>query len=159
MVRVRHFLPALVGALLWGGQLSAQEAVGSIRGTVVDSTSQQPLSDVTVSIPGTRRGTFTAKDGTFLLTGVPTGVQRLRATRIGHAPQFLMVTVTAGSTTPAQFALAQRAVTLETVVATGYGAQRRLAITGSRIVVSRALVRRSWSGAAHRSVPATSRFT
>lgn len=131
MVVTRYLFPALVGGLIWASQLGAQAPTGNIRGRVVDSTSRQPLPSVTVSIPGTTRGTVTADDGTFLLTGVPAGVQRLRATRIGHAPQIVTVTVPAGGTPEVQFVLQQQAVTLSDVVTTGYGTQRRLAITGS----------------------------
>lgn len=131
MTAVRRLFLAFAGSLFLAAPLSAQAPTGNIKGSVVDSTSRQPLSDVTVSIPGTRRGTVTAQDGSFLLTGVPTGVVRVRASRIGHAPRLLTVTIVAGATPEVQFVLAQQAVILSEVVTTGYGVQRRLAVTGS----------------------------
>lgn len=131
MATVRRLFFAFAGSLLLAAPLSAQAPTGNIRGRVVDSTSKQGLADATVSIPGTRRGTITAADGTFLLTGVPAGVVRVRASRIGHAPEFVNVTVIAGTTPEVTFALQQQAVTLSEVVTTGYGTERRMAITGS----------------------------
>src|SRR5439155_1584487 len=55
----------------------------------------------------------------------------LRATRIGYGPQAQEVTVSAGGTATAQFTLVPAAAILEAVVVTGYGTQRREAITGS----------------------------
>ena len=86
MAVARRFFFGLVASLILTVQLSAQAPTGSIKGKVVDSTTRQPLPDATVSIPGTRRGAVTGEDGTFLITSVPAGVQRVRASRIGHAP-------------------------------------------------------------------------
>src|SRR2546425_54645 len=128
---VRHVIPALVGGLLWALPLSAQDSTGAVTGKVVDGTTQQPLPSVEVSIAGTPYRMLTRLDGGFLLSGVPAGVHRLRATRIGYGPQAQEVTVSAGGTATAQFTLVPAAAILEAVVVTGYGTQRREAITGS----------------------------
>src|SRR5881296_1673458 len=128
---VRHVIPALVGGLLWAVPLSAQDSTGAVTGKVVDGTTQQPLPSVEVSIAGTPYRMLTRLDGGFLLSGVPAGVHRLRATRIGYGPQAQEVTVSAGGTATAQFTLVPAAAILEAVVVTGYGTQRREAITGS----------------------------
>jgi iron complex outermembrane receptor protein len=62
---------------------------------------------------------------------VPAGTVVVRVTRIGFGPQQQLVTVTEGGTAEARFALAPQASILEPVVVTGYGSQRREAITGS----------------------------
>jgi iron complex outermembrane receptor protein len=131
MAVVRRLFLIAAGSLFLAAPLSAQEPTGNLRGVVRDSATRQPLADVTVSIPGTRRGAVTAADGTFLLTGIPVGVQRVRASRIGHAPQFQTVTIAAGATPEVDFTLAAQALQLSEVVTTGYGTQRRLALTGS----------------------------
>lgn len=128
---VRYILPAIVGCLLSSGQLGAQGATGVISGQAVDSMSQQPLAGVTIAIEGTQLGTITRDNGGYLLSGVPAGTHTLRAIRIGYAPQTQTVTVTAGATTSADFALQTRATVLTEMVVTGYGSQRREAITGS----------------------------
>src|SRR5712691_11957293 len=131
MPLVRHIIPALVGGLLWAVPLGAQDSTGAITGRIIDGTTQQPLPSVEVAITGTPHRTLSRNDGGFLLSGVLAGVHRLRATRIGYGPQTQEITVTAGATATAQFMMEPAAAILEAVVVTGYGTQRREAITGS----------------------------
>jgi TonB-linked SusC/RagA family outer membrane protein len=128
---LRHLIPALVGTLLLATRLSAQDATGTISGRVVDSASQQPVGSVNIVVEGTRRGAQTREDGSFVIGGVPVGAQRVRASRIGYAPQVRDVTVSAGATVPVTFSLVRQAAVLSEVVVTGYGTQRREAISGS----------------------------
>jgi len=109
--------------------LAAQN--GAIRGQVVDSVTQQGLAGVTVQIQGQPRQTATGADGNFTLSDVAPGAVVLKVTRIGFGPQTRSVNVTAGGTANEKFALAPQASLLEAVVVTGYGTQRREAITGS----------------------------
>jgi iron complex outermembrane receptor protein len=115
--------------LLCAGQLAAQ--TGSISGEVRDAMTQEPIADARVEIEGTQRGTTAGTDGTFLLIGVPAGTHRVTARLIGYAPATLEVTVSAGLTTTVALALQRQAVVMDAIVVTGYGAQRRAAITGS----------------------------
>src|SRR5256712_363809 len=131
MALVRHVVPALIAGLCWATHLGAQDSTGAITGRVVDGTTQQAVSNVEVSIVGTPHRMFTRTDGGFTLSGIPAGVHRLRATRIGYGPQLQDVTVTAGATATVQLTLVPAASILEAVVVTGYGTQRREAITGS----------------------------
>src|SRR2546425_1894222 len=131
MALVRHVVPALIAGLCWATHLGAQDSTGAIAGRVVDGTTQQAVSNVEVSIVGTPHRMFTRTDGGFTLSGIPAGVHRLRATRIGYGPLLQDVTVTAGGTTTLQLTLLPAAAILEAVVVTGYGTQRREAITGS----------------------------
>ena len=128
---VRHLVPALVSCLIWAVPLNAQDSAATITGRVVDGTTQQPLVGVNVSIAGTPHATVSRNDGGFQLSAVPPGTHRLRAIRIGYGSQLQEVTVTAGATATAQFSLTPQAAILEAVVVTGYGTQRREAITGS----------------------------
>jgi iron complex outermembrane receptor protein len=130
MVMVRCLSRALALTLVAVASLGAQ-STGTISGRVVDSASRQPLAAVSLRVVGTQRGTMTRDDGTFSLAGVPTGAQRIRASRIGFGPQNRDVTVTASGTTNANFSLSAQAAVLGEMVVTGYGAQRRESITGS----------------------------
>jgi iron complex outermembrane receptor protein len=129
----RHVIPAFLSALLCTlpTSLAAQEPTGSITGQVVDALTQQGLPGVSVRIEGTRREAVTRNDGGFVLSEVPVGTHRLRAVRIGYAPLAQDITVTAGAAATAQFALPPQAALIDAVVVTGYGTQRREAITGS----------------------------
>ena len=130
MVAVRSLLPALAGVLLCAAQAGAQ-GVGSIRGRVVDSASSQPLPNVNVTVEGTRLGSISRLDGTFDITRVPAGTQRVQARRIGYHSSAMSVTVPAGGSASAEFSLTPQPTVLTEMVATGYGQQRREAITGS----------------------------
>src|SRR3989454_6425523 len=138
MALVRRLVLALVAGLFWAAPLGAQAAPGAITGKVVDASPQQPLSNVEVALAAPPPRELSRSDGSFALNGVPAGTYRLRASRIGYGSQIQEVTVTAGGTTTAQVSLAPAAAILEPVVVTGYGTQRREAITGSVSTVSAA---------------------
>jgi iron complex outermembrane receptor protein len=127
---VRHAVPILALLSLAAAPLAAQ-GTGSVRGQVIDSMTRQPLAGVTVQIQGTSRVTATGPDGNYALGDVPAGSVVVRATRIGFGPRQQVVTVDAGGTAEAQFEMSAQASLLEAVVVTGYGTQRREAITGS----------------------------
>src|SRR5206468_7508941 len=131
MAVARRFLLVLVVGLLCTVRLGAQNTTGTITGRVVDSTTQQPLPDVSVVVEGTQRGAVTGTDGTFTIGGVPAGSHTLRARRIGFSSPTQVVNVATGSTVSATFALDRRAITLQAVATVGYGTQRRDAIPGS----------------------------
>ena len=129
MVSVRSVLPTLAALLCCAASLGAQ-ATGVIRGRVLDSASSQGLPSVSVTVEGTTRGTLTRADGSFDLTA-PAGAQRVRARRIGFAAFVQPVTVPGGGNVSVEFRLVQQSTVLSEVVVTGYGTQRREAITGS----------------------------
>src|SRR6185312_3444200 len=73
----------------------------------------------------------TGADGTFTIGGVPAGSQVVRARRIGYGAPVQTVNVPNAGSVTLVFAMSRQAAVLEEVVTTGYGTQRRLAITGS----------------------------
>ncbi len=134
MEAVRRFALALVVGLVWSTLLGAQTPVpptGTITGRVVDAVTQQPVADVSVFVEGTRRGAVSGPDGTFTIGGVPSGSQTVRARRIGFSAPVQIVAVPNSGSVAVVFALDRQAAVLQEVVTTGYGTQRRLAITGS----------------------------
>src|SRR5690348_10688843 len=137
MARGRYMIPMLVaGLLLAGSQLRAQGTTGTISGRVVDSASQQGVANVNIVVMGAQRGTLSRDDGGFTLTGVPTGTYTVRASRIGYRPQTQPAVVNAGATVTVQFVMNRQAAVLSEIVVTGYGTQRREAISGSVATVS-----------------------
>ena len=130
MALTRCALVAALASVMVTAPLAAQ-GTGIVSGRVIDSASQQPLVSATIRVIGTTSGALTRNDGTYTLSGIRPGPQQLRVTRIGFAAQVRPITVTAGGTVTADFAMAAQASQLSEVVVTGYGAQRREAITGS----------------------------
>ena len=131
MAVVRRLIPLVAGALFVGANLGAQESTGTISGRVVDSASAQPLANATVAVDGTDRRAFTRADGGFSISLVPAGAQTVRVRRIGYATRAMTVNVTAGGTATVDFAIPAQAAALTEIVVTGYGTQRREAISGS----------------------------
>ncbi len=129
--------PILVFLSVLAAPLAAQN--GSIRGQVVDSVTSQGLAGATVQLvfrsagltvqPG--RQILTDAEGRFTMSDVTPGAATVKVSRIGYGPAQHEVNVTAGGTADARFVLAPQASILEPVVVTGYGSQRREAITGS----------------------------
>jgi TonB-dependent starch-binding outer membrane protein SusC len=110
---VRLAVAALALALL---PALAKAQGGTISGTVVDASNQQPLQDAQVSVVGTQRGAATDQRGRFTITGVPAGTVTVRARRIGYAVGNQTVTVGTGATATVAFALSAAATQLEEVV-------------------------------------------
>jgi len=134
MAVVRRLSLALLIGLIWPLSSGAQTPIppsGTITGRVVDAGTQQPVPDVSVMVEGTRRGAVTGADGTFTIGGVPAGSQTVRARRIGFGAPVQIVAVPNNGSVAVVFAMDKQAAVLEEVVTTGYGTQRRLAITGS----------------------------
>ena len=127
MALVRHVIPVLFSGLLCAAQLGAQDSTGAVSGKVIDATTQQALPSVEVAIAGTPHRMLTRTDGGFLLSGLPAGIHRLRATRIGYSPQLQDVTITPGGTVTANITLVPAAAILEAVVVT---VQRRFGEAG-----------------------------
>ncbi len=129
MTLVRKVILTSIVSLLCVGQLAAQ--TGSISGQVTDAATLAAATGASIVIEGTQRGTTAGADGAFVLSAVPVGTHLLTVRFIGYAPVTQQVTVNPGQTTTVEFSLQRQAVVLNEIVVTGYGAQRRVAITGS----------------------------
>ena len=95
------------------------QTTGTIRGRVVESGGQRPVSDAQVAVVGTTLGGITGASGEFVIVNVPAGARQLRVRRIGFQAQERAVTVNAGATATVNFELAQSAAQLDQVVITG----------------------------------------
>ena len=106
-------------ALAGPGAVTAQTPTGAIEGTITDAASGQPLNDAAVSVVGTGFRALSNTAGHYSLSGVPAGEHTVKVAIIGFATQERQVTVTAGQTTVADFALQISAINLDELVATG----------------------------------------
>ncbi|MBI2408423.1 MAG: SusC/RagA family TonB-linked outer membrane protein [Gemmatimonadetes bacterium] len=98
----------------------AAQGIGRISGTVTDSISGRLLSDVQISVVGTRAGAVTDARGRYNLVGIPVGVRVVEARRIGYQPAVVRnVTVAANATATVDIKLREVALTLQAVVTTG----------------------------------------
>ncbi|MGH7507700.1 MAG: TonB-dependent receptor plug domain-containing protein, partial [Longimicrobiales bacterium] len=112
-------LVALSAVWLLVPAAAAAQATGSVRGRVVEESSQRPLAGVQISVQGTGRGGLTRPDGEYLIQDVPVGAQTVRADIIGYRTMEQAVTVAAAAIATADFVLAPQAIDLGELVVTG----------------------------------------
>jgi len=129
------FLAVIAVALLPLRTAHAQ-GTGTVRGTVVDSTTQLPVGGAQVQLVGTNRTTFTDASGVYRFTGVTAGTATVRVQKIGFAQQTASVNVGDGATAAADVMLRSVIPTLSQVVVVGYGSSNRSEVTGALTTVA-----------------------
>ena len=72
----------LIFILLCSSLIFAQ--AGSIRGTIVDQESGDPLIGANIIIDGTTMGAATDVEGNYQITNIPAGEHVLKVTYIGY---------------------------------------------------------------------------
>lgn len=113
--------------------VSLEEVVrqGTVTGRVVDALTNQPIVAAQVTLEGTQFGALTQAGGLFTIPDVPVGTYTVRAERIGYTPATAEVTVGEGLTVQVELRLSVAAVSLDEIVAIGYGTATRREVTGS----------------------------
>jgi TonB-dependent SusC/RagA subfamily outer membrane receptor len=111
---------------------AAQGTTGAITGQVTQSGTGQPVPSAQVQIVGTSFGALTNDQGRFTMRAVPARTVTVRVLRVGYGEQSKAVTVPAGGSVTADFALNAVSVTLTpVVVSTATGEQRSVEIGNS----------------------------
>jgi TonB-linked SusC/RagA family outer membrane protein len=124
---------AAVAAATPAAVLAQQANPGTITGRVTDRAGTQPLPGVQIRVVGTTIGTIAGDDGSFRIVGVPAGTAQLRAIRIGYTATTVPVTVTAGGTATANFALEAAVASLDAVTVTATGETQRKRENGTNV--------------------------
>ena len=121
--QVARWMPLVVAVVFAGRAAHAQ--TGRITGTITDTAGGRPLAGVEVTVVGdgdrARAGARTDAAGKYTLGNVAAGNVQLRVRMLGYAPRDRAVSLTAGQTVTADFALSQRSIQLDQVVVTGTG--------------------------------------
>ncbi|MDB5236803.1 MAG: hypothetical protein JWR44_3796 [Hymenobacter sp.] len=94
----RWFLPFWAMFLLVAQHPVCAQGTATLRGTVADSLSGQPVGGVSVGLQGQPGGTATDALGNFKLSGIAPGSYALRVGALGYRAQTLPVTLAAGET-------------------------------------------------------------
>jgi len=117
--------PGLVLVLLFLSELLLVSSLyaqntGSISGTILEKSTQQPLRGATISIAGTSLSTLADSAGRFRITGIPVKTYNINVTAIGFKTFTLYnVIVNSGNENSYSFELESEASTLSEVVVKG----------------------------------------
>ena len=119
----------LVGfaGLCLAGSLGAQ-AQGSITGRVTEAGTSTPIAAAGVTVVGTTIVTQTNEQGQYTIRGIRPGSVEIRALRVGYSEQRATVTVAAGQTATLDIQMKAVGITLNPVVTTATGDQRRVEV-------------------------------
>ena len=94
---------------------------GTIKGTVMDNQTQQPLigANVALMVAGAMKGTVTDLDGRFIISEVPVGRQTLQITYLGYRSQTIPnVLVNVGKEVILEVSLEESTVDMDEIVVT-----------------------------------------
>ena len=119
----------LLGALCVGAGSAA--AQGIVSGRLTDQANGSPLIGARIVVLGTSLTATSTSEGRFRISGVPAGVQQVRASQIGYASGTKSVTVPDQGTVTADFALVLTPYSLDEVVVTATGDQAKREVGNS----------------------------
>ena len=105
--------------------INSQQQVKRITGTVTDQKGV-PIPGVTVVLKGTTTGIVTSSDGKYQLS-VPADAKTLMFSFVGMKSQEFVI----GNNTTINVTMAEETISLEEVVAVGYGVQKKANLSGS----------------------------
>ena len=121
MLVVPLILPLLAAVRTTGAHAQG----GTIHGTITDAVTSQPLVAAQVFVAGTTLGATTGADGKYTIADVQPGTVDIQVRRIGYGSTSRQVTLTAGQSVTADFALNSAAISLSEIVVTATGEQRK----------------------------------
>jgi len=125
--RIRQLLGIPTAILLLGGGGVAepvQAQQGTVAGQVTDKSNQQPVPGASVIIIGTSLQGRTSREGRYSIPKVAPGRYSVQVRLIGYATATQPVTVGAGETATADFALTAAAVPLDAIVVSATGQEQ-----------------------------------
>jgi outer membrane receptor for ferrienterochelin and colicins len=118
LARTRTLL-LVVGALLVMHGPAAAQGAGTIKGTVTQAGTDQPLAGVIVTVVGTVIKGVSNTRGVYTIENVPAGAHTLSFRWLGYRPVQASATVTAGSTATVDAKLEQLPIQLSELMVTG----------------------------------------
>ena len=104
---------------------------GSASGIVKDSATGSPIGQTRVHVSGTTTGAMTTDNGRYVLRGIAPGAVTLEFSRIGYTQKRMTVNVAAGAPLVVDVNLAQATFSLDAVVTTVSGIQRKVELANS----------------------------
>lgn len=107
---------------------SIVSAQGTLRGTVIDSLTNDPLIGANVFIEGTALGSATDLEGEYRIARVPKGTYKLKVSYIGYLPKTVDVEISDNMTTQISVSLVPDIIEGEVVIITAQALGQAAAI-------------------------------
>jgi outer membrane cobalamin receptor len=98
---------------------SAAQGTGTLTGLVTHATTGRGLGAAQVFVVGTQIGSLARGDGRYLILNVPAGTHQVQVILVGYPTETQEVTVQAGQSAVADFALTPRAIDMDEIIVTG----------------------------------------
>ena len=98
---------------------SAAQQTGTLTGLVTHATTGRGLGAAQVFVVGTQIGSLARGDGRYLILNVPAGTHQVQVILVGYPTETQEVTVQAGQSAVADFALTPRAIDMDEIIVTG----------------------------------------
>ncbi|MBN1349355.1 SusC/RagA family TonB-linked outer membrane protein [candidate division KSB1 bacterium] len=133
IVSVLILLISIVGYSLLSADLCLAATAGTVKGKVIDETTDDPLSYAQVQIVGTHLGSITDFDGRFSIDKVPPGKYEVIARFIGYKSQTHEVRINAGETSELNFSLVITAIAMDAIVVTGTAGETERKAVGNTV--------------------------
>lgn len=132
---ITRLLNLIVVVVLFAGNAMAQSKNGSISGSIKTSDGN-PAAYVSVGLKNTTKTTQTDEKGNYTLKNVAPGTYTLKTSAVGVKAQEKQVSVTAGQSTNADFALAQSSSQLDEIAVNGYKTPNRKPVNLGKIAIA-----------------------
>ena len=85
---------------------------GQILGKVIDKSSRESLSGITVRLVGTNYGAITNKEGRFIIRNIEPGIYTIQATGVGYEP-FVEANISVTNTKPLEYEIELKQSTIQ----------------------------------------------
>lgn len=122
-----HFLKRLFTIqLIFASIIFAQN--GSLRGTITDAVTKDPLPGANIILLGTSIGAASDGEGKFLIRNIPVGNYKVKATYVGYDARQIDVDIKEGLSLEVNFELKSVSVEGQTVVVTAQASGQNEAI-------------------------------
>ncbi len=116
---MKKILPLLLSFFCFATLVLAQSPGQTLRGTVTDADTGEPLVGATISLPNTNPivGTTASVSGSYLIEKLPVGRYQVKVSYIGHEPLTITeILIESGRETVLNVQLQERADSLQTIV-------------------------------------------
>jgi hypothetical protein len=131
------------GMAAWAGNertVEPDQTTGSVSGFTEDSLTKETLVGATVSVKGTKLGSYTNKSGFFSISRIPPGAQTLVVTMIGYQRKEIPITVVAGASEKLKLEVSPSSIRTQEVSVTADRQDDKRTINVSRVNIPMAQI-------------------